>query len=144
MKKIVLSLFIFILGLNTCFSQGNEDSNTTIIPVESSQESDAVNFYVIEQKPEFPGGEKAFYKYLAENIKYPEEAKKNKIEGTVWVEFIINKKGKIKNVKVIRSANPVLDKEAVRVIKSMPDWKPGKQHGKYVNVKFQAPISFKL
>ncbi len=111
---------------------------------ENAKDDEPIDFYKVEKKPEFPGGEKAFYKYLSDNIKYPESALKNKIQGTVWVKFIIEKDGSISNIKAIRKVNPDLDKEAVRVIKSMPKWKPGKQNGKPVRVSYQVPIRFSL
>ena len=111
---------------------------------DNAKDEEPIDFYKVEEKPVFPGGEKAFYKYLSNNIKYPETAMKNKIQGTVWVKFIIEKDGSISNVKVIRDANPDLNKEALRVIKSMPNWKPGKQNGKPVRVSYQVPIRFSL
>jgi len=114
------------------------------IQVEEEEEDEPINFYVVEKKPTFPGGEAALYKYLAENTKYPEPAKENGITGTVWVQFIIDKSGKVTNVKVVRSVDPYLDKEAMRVVKSMPKWSPASQRGKPVRVIFQVPIRFEL
>lgn len=122
--------------------------NTQIeAPVEVKQEEEVdevINFYVIEEKPEFPGGEAAMMQWIAKNIKYPEIAKENNIQGKVFVQFIIDKDGYVKNVEVVRGVDPVLDKEAVRVVSSMPQWKPGKQRGKPVKVQFQLPINFRL
>jgi protein TonB len=119
------------------------DQNTDI-QVEEEADDEPINFYIVEEKPEFPGGEAALYKYLAENTKYPEAAMENQIQGTVWVQFIIDKEGNVTNVKVVRSVDPYLDKEAIRVVKSMPKWKPAKQRGKPVRVIFQVPIKFVL
>ncbi len=99
---------------------------------------------VIEEKPEFPGGEAAAFQWIANNIKYPEIAKENNIQGKVFVQFVIGKDGKVTDVQVVRGVDPSLDKEAVRVIQSMPAWKPGKQRNKPVKVSFQLPINFKL
>ncbi|MCX7954848.1 MAG: energy transducer TonB [Bacteroidales bacterium] len=122
--------------------------NTQIeAPVEVKQEEEVeevINFYVIEEKPEFPGGEAAMMQWIAKNIKYPEIAKENNIQGKVFVQFIIDKDGQVKNVEVVRGVDPVLDREAVRVVSSMPQWKPGKQRGKPVKVQFQLPINFRL
>jgi TonB family protein len=105
---------------------------------------DTLLFYVIEEKPEFPGGQDALLTYIAKNTMYPDSAKENGIEGKVFISFVINKEGYVTRVKTIRSVHPLLDNEAVRVIESLPQWKPGKQRGQYVNVQFQIPINFTL
>lgn len=124
------------------------DANTQIqAPIEVQQEEEneeVVNFYVIEEKPEFPGGEAAMFQWIAKNVKYPEIAKENSVQGKVFVQFVIGKEGKVTDVQVVRGVDPSLDKEAVRIIQSMPAWKPGKQRGKPVKVSFQLPINFKL
>ena len=124
------------------------DENTQIEQVEvqpeEEEEEEIVNFYVIENKPEFPGGQAAMFKFIAEHTKYPEIAKENGITGKVFVQFVIDKDGSVTDVKVIRGVDPYLDKEAVRVVKSMPKWKPGSQRGKPVKVSFQLPINFTL
>ena len=99
-------------------------------------------FYAVEEIPEFPGGIKALRKYIATHIVYPEIAKKNGITGKVYVQFIINEKGKIEQVKVVRGVDPSIDKEAIRIIKNLPTWEPGKQGGKPVKVTFTLPINF--
>lgn len=101
-------------------------------------------FKVVEVDPEFPGGEEALYKYLAENIKYPEKAKNDKVEGRVYITFVIEKDGTVSDAKVLRSVNEELDAEALRVINAMPKWKPGTQRGVPVRVQYNIPISFKL
>ena len=101
-------------------------------------------FDVVEVMPQFPGGQIAMLKYLMENIKYPEQAMKEGIQGRVTVRFIVEKDGSISNVKPVLSVHPLLDKEAVRVVKSMPKWSPGKQKGKPVRVQFNVPVMFKL
>ena len=97
-----------------------------------------------EVMAEFPGGMEAMMKYLSENIKYPEQAKEKNIQGRVLVSFIVEKNGSISNVKVVKGIGNGCDEEAVRVISSMPKWKPGMQNGKKVRVNFAIPISFKL
>lgn len=101
-------------------------------------------FKVVEVDPEFPGGVEALYKYLAENIKYPEKAKNNKVEGRVYITFVIEKDGSVSDAKVLRSVNEELDAEALRVINAMPKWKPGMQQGVPVRVQYNIPIYFKL
>jgi len=101
-------------------------------------------FDVVEVMPQYPGGQIAMLKYLMENIKYPEQAMKKGIQGRVAVSFIVEKDGSISDVKPILSVHPLLNKEAVRVVESMPKWSPGKQHGKPVRVRFNVPVMFKL
>lgn len=96
------------------------------------------------EKAEFPGGEQALIEFLSQNVKYPEHALKESIQGTVMVEFVISKTGEIKNAKVVRSICPSLDKEALRVINSMPNWIPGKNKNQPVNVGYTLPIKFSL
>ncbi len=116
-------------------------------PVEApvEEEEEEVVFQVVEKMPEFPGGTQALFKYLSENVKYPVIAQENGIQGRVICQFVVNKDGSIVDVEVVRSGgDPSLDKEAVRVIKSMPKWNPGKQRGKAVRVKYTVPVNFKL
>lgn len=101
-------------------------------------------FYVVDELPVFPGGEEALRNWLSENIRYPEEAKADSIQGKVYVTFVINEQGKVTETKLARGASPALDKEALRVVKEMPVWKPGKHKGKEVKVSFTVPIDFKL
>ena len=99
---------------------------------------------VVEQMPDFPGGRGELLKFIGQNVKYPEIAKENGIQGKVFVQFVVNTKGKITNVVVIRGIDPSCDKEAIRVVKMMPDWIPGKQNGLPVRVQFVVPINFVL
>lgn len=101
-------------------------------------------FMVVEQMPEFPGGMSACLKFLADHVAYPKEAAEKKIQGRVIVQFVVMKDGFIANSRVIRSVDPLLDAEALRVIGLMPKWKPGTQRGQAVNVKFTMPITFRL
>lgn len=105
---------------------------------------DSVIFEVVEEMPGFPGGQGALMQYLARNVKYPVEAQTKGIQGRVIVSFIVRKDGNISDIKVIRSVDPYLDKEAARVIAAMPKWKPGKQRGETVNVRFTVPVAFRL
>ena len=124
-----------------------ETEGVIAAPVEAPQEEEEeeVVFVIVESMPEFPGGQQALFKYLSENVKYPVIAQENGIQGRVICQFVVNKDGSIVDVEVVRSGgDPSLDKEAVRVIKSMPKWKPGKQRGKAVRVKYTVPVNFKL
>ena len=101
-------------------------------------------FDVVEQQPAFPGGQGALLSWLSQNIHYPAVAEENGIQGRVVVSFVVEKDGSISNVQVVRGVDPSLDKEATRVVKSMPKWTPGKQNGQAVRVKYNVPVTFKL
>lgn len=101
-------------------------------------------FTIVEDMPSFPGGEKALFKYLGDNVSYPPAAKANGIAGKVYVNFTVAKDGSITDVKIIRGVHELLDKEAIRVVKSFPKWTPGKQRGKAVKVSYNLPITFVL
>lgn len=112
--------------------------------LQNPQEADVPIFVVVEVMPEFPGGDEARMKYLVENIKYPEEARKKGIQGTVYVTFIVEKDGKISEVRVLRGIGGGCDEEAIRVVENMPNWTPGKQRGEAVRVQFNMPFRFTL
>lgn len=114
----------------------------TLLDVATSKE-DTV-YQIAEEMPEFPGGVEALMDYVGRNVKYPEEAKDKEIQGRVFVSFVIEKDGSVNEVKVLRGIGGGCDEEAVRVIKAMPKWTPGKQKGKPVRVNYQIPINFKL
>ena len=101
-------------------------------------------FFIVEEMPEFPGGEQALRKYIANMVKYPPDAQKNGIQGKVYVTFVVAEDGSVKDAKIARGVDPLLDKEAIRVITSLPKWKPGTQRGKPVNVSYTTPINFVL
>lgn len=101
-------------------------------------------FFIVEDMPEFPGGEEGLLKFVTENTKYPEVAKEKKIQGKVFVQFVINKDGNVEDVKLAKGVDPLLDEAAMNIVKSMPQWKPGKQRGQYVKVSFTIPINFQL
>lgn len=103
-----------------------------------------LTFTVVEEMPIFPGGDRGLWKYLGENVKYPAEAHKNGIEGKVICQYVVDKDGSITEIEVVRSVDKNLDAEAIRVIKSMPKWTPGKQRGNVVRVKYTLPINFSL
>lgn len=97
-----------------------------------------------EQMPEFPGGADALEQFINDNIKYPPEAKEKRIQGKVYVQFIVEKDGTLSEIKIRRGAHELLNEEALRVIKLMPDWKPGSMRGKKVRVRYTIPITFAL
>ncbi len=112
--------------------------------IEIEEEVAPVAFAVVENKPEYPGGDIELMKYLAQNTKYPPSAKENGISGRVFVQFVIDKDGNVTQVKTLRGVDTALDAEAIRVVKSMPKWKPGSQRGNPVPVTYAVPINFKL
>lgn len=101
-------------------------------------------FETVEQMPQFPGGPNALFEYLAKSVKYPVVAEENGIQGRVIMTFVLERDGSITDVKVAKSVDPSLDKEAIRVIQSMPKWNPGKQNGSTVRVKYTVPVTFRL
>lgn len=113
------------------------------VVVEEVVEEETI-FHVVEEMPSFPGGDAECMRFLSKNIKYPTIAQENGIQGRVILQFVVNKDGSIVDVTVARSIDPYLDKEAVRVVKMMPKWKPGKQRGKPVRVKYTLPVMFRL
>ena len=127
--KVALMMFVLLFSFMTSTAQ--------------TKKNDMV-FDVVEVMPQYPGGPIAMLKYLMENIKYPEQAMKEGIQGRVTVRFIVEKDGSISDVRPVLSVHPLLNKEAVRVVESMPKWSPGKHNGKPVRVRFNVPVMFKL
>ncbi len=113
-------------------------------PEPPKHEEETKIFTVVEQMPMYPGGDGALMQYLRDNIHYPAVAAENGVQGRVVVGFVVEKDGSITDVNVMRSVDPSLDREAVRVVKGMPHWKPGKQNGSAVRVKYQVPVTFRL
>ena len=101
-------------------------------------------FQIVEEMPAFPGGEQKLMEYVAKNIKYPQIARETGIQGRVFIGFVVEPDGSVSNVKLLRGIGGGCDEEAMRVVKSMPKWKPGKQRGKAVRVSYQIPVFFKL
>lgn len=126
-------------------TEGDQNKAVEIVQIEEeAEEEEAEVFFIVENMPEFPGGDLELRKQIAQSVQYPEIAKENGIQGRVFVQFVVNQKGKVEQVKVVRGVDPSLDKEAIRVIENLPDWKPGSQRGKPVKVSFTVPINFQL
>lgn len=127
-------------------------SMTSPIEISIKGEEEEEVFFIVEHMPEFPGGDLELRKFIAANIKYPEEAKAKGLSGKVFVQFIIDKNGDVVNPKIARGIDPILDNEAIRVIKSLPKWKPGEQSkridGEKVwvqkNVSWTVPVDFQI
>jgi protein TonB len=133
---------------NIDFSKGTDDPTAAMpdeMPTEDKKivEEEQV-FQMVEQMPEFPGGEKEMRSFINSNVKYPQMARESGIEGTVYLNFICEKDGNITNVKVLRGIGGGCDEEAIKVVKSMPKWNAGKQNGMPVRVSFNLPIKFTL
>ncbi len=149
MKKIILGLLtataLTFSGCNTSDSDSGIISGSNVQKELSDEElAKEPVFTVVDQQPEYPGGIQAMYKFLGENIKYPAEASKNRIQGKVFLTFIIGSTGKIRDVKILKGVSDSLDQESIRVVKAMPKWTPGRKDGKAVAVKYNLPISFVL
>ena len=116
------------------------------VPVEVEEEEvvEQEIFQIVEEMPSYPGGEGKLMEYVAKNIKYPQIARETGIQGRVFVGFVVEPDGSVSNVKVLRGIGGGCDEEAMRVVKSMPKWKPGKQRGKAVRVSYMLPVNFKL
>lgn len=123
----------------------NEDQVDLVIDIEPEPQPVIEQIFdVVEENPEFFGGIQKLYEYLGKQLQYPEIARQNMIQGKVFVQFVVWKDGSIRKVKIVKGVHKTLDNEALRVVKSMPKWKPGKQRGKRVNTKFTLPIKFKI
>ena len=131
MKKL---LFFLILGFTALTTARAQQTDTPCGKV----------YDVVEQMPQFPGGQAAMMKFIADSLRYPSVAFENGIEGRVIVKFVVDCEGNIVNPLVVRSVDPLLDREAIRLVKSMPKWIPGRQNGKPVCVIYNVPIRFKL
>ena len=129
-------------------SEADDNTVIDVAPVidaaEEEEEDNTEVFFIVEEMPEFPGGDLALRKYIASSINYPVIAQENGIQGKVYVQFVVGKDGKVTNAKIARGVDPSLDKEALRVVNALPPWKPGKQRGKPVNVSYTVPINFVL
>ncbi len=129
-------------------SEGVNDLNKVEVKeqviAEPVVDDEPVSIAMVEQKPSFPGGEAAMYAWLSDNIVYPPAASEEGIQGRVVVEFVVGKDGSITNARVVRTRHPALDKEALRVIKAMPNWIPGRNNGQPVKVTYTLPVTFKL
>lgn len=131
MKKL---LFFLILGFTALTTARAQNTDTPCCKV----------YQVVEQMPQFPGGQAAMMKFIADSLRYPSVSCEHRIEGRVVVQFVVDCEGNILNPLVVRSVDPLLDREVIRLVKLMPKWIPGRQNGKPVNVVCVVPIRFKL
>ncbi|MCH5312372.1 MAG: energy transducer TonB [Prevotella sp.] len=138
-------------AIGTFNVEGNDDANGEVLKAkeviaqpEPPKEEETKVFDVVEEMPSFPGGQAELMSYLSKNIKYPVVAEENGVQGRVILTFVVERNGSITDIKVVKSVDPSLDKEAIRVVKGMPNWIPGKQNGSSVRVKFTLPVIFRL
>ena len=153
MKKELLfaalaSVSLLLAGCNanpqqteTAAPDASDTATETAAPAPTPTDS---VYEVAEVMPEFPGGTQALFKFISENLEYPQHAIDGQIEGRVVVQFVVDKTGKVGNIQVVRSIDKLLDQAAIDVVRALPAWKPGMQNGKQVNVRYTLPVSFKL
>ena len=132
-----------ILGVSKAFSDEGKDYIVGLLP-EKEAEKENRTFDVVDEMPQFPGGPSQLFEFLARNVNYPTEAEKANIQGRVIVTFVVENDGSISGAKVVKSVDPSLDAEALRVVNAMPNWIPGKQNGKPTRVKYTVPVTFRL
>ena len=141
LKTLLTLTLAAILIINFgCNNSNDESKKQNDSATQKNEKADTV----VVKMPEFPGGQEALYSWLSKNIKYPEAAKKSKIEGKVLVNFTVLKDGKINKVSISKKINDLLDAEALRVVSSMPNWTPGETKSAAVDVEMSLPINFKL
>ena len=131
MKTKLLILLFFLFAGTIALAQQKEQQKGDV-------------FMEVEQMPEYPGGFDGLKSFITDNVKYPEQAKKNKVEGKVFISFVVDKDGSVTDAQVVKSVDMELDKEALRVVNTMKKWTPGKQKGETVKVQYTLPIQFAL
>jgi len=136
--KSILSSVLCLLGF-ALFAQ--DESNLKTISAPEPQEQ---VYHIVEEMPEFPGGQDSLYSFIGKNVRYPEKLMKEKLQGVVYIQFIVEKDGSIGETKILRSPHELFSEESKRVVMLMPKWKNGKQGGKAVRVMFNLPIRFRL
>jgi protein TonB len=143
-----MKIIVLIAAILSSFTIHGQENNDEYIPFMENGVEFKTNgidtICIVDPMPEYPGGRKNMIQFIHTNLKYPKSAKKDNVEGTVILNIKVEKNGKIENIKVIQSVRDDLDAEAIRLIRKMPKWKPGEQHGKPIIVSFNFPIRFKL
>jgi len=120
------------------------ESDAIVVNTDEEKDEEVEVFVIAEKMPEYPGGDLGLRTFIAQNVKYPNIARENDIHGKVYVRFVVNKEGFVENVQIARGVDPLLDKEAIRVVESLKKWTPGEQGGKKVKVWYTVPINFQL
>lgn len=146
-------MMLFVVAVNAQESQDRSGDDMPPPPppepameviTEDSMKKREEVFMIVEDMPEFPGGQEKMAEFIGNNLVYPKKAKRDNITGRVVVQFIVSETGQVEDVKVVKGVHPLLDSAAVQVVRSMPLWKPGKQRGKNVRVRYVLPIRFTL
>lgn len=149
----LISARLVVLFLAACpvtiFAQFCDDPDLPIAPVQdpavTGQGEKATQVFIeVEEMPEFPGGHQALMKYLSQRLQYPAGAREEEIQGKVFLTFVVQEDGSLRDVRVLRGVHPLLDREAVRVVRSMPKWRPGSNMGKVCCVQYNLPVNFVL
>ncbi len=145
LSKLLFSITILLLitSGNSALSENNKQKTDSIALKQNTKEEEKT-YMVVEQMPQFPGGESELIKLIRQNLKYPEMAHQKGIQGNIIVRFVVSKTGEVDKVEIVRSLEPSCDKEAIRVVKLLPKFIPGKQNGQNVAVWYTLPITFKL
>ncbi len=141
MKKLLLALLCFLPALLPAQNAPETPAETSASDVQSEWPQ-GEPFAAVEEMPQFPGGEKAMYEWLYAHLNYPESARERGVSGNIWIRLVISETGKVKNAKVARGIDPECDAEALRTVRSMPDWIPGRQNGQKVPVYYTLRIVF--
>jgi len=145
--RILASILVPALSVSVAAQVDTEEVKDGVVITEQAplpEEAEGVVFTIVEQMPQYPGGQDGMMRYLGSNIKYPEEASEAGIEGVVYVTFVVEKDGAVGEARVLRGIGAGCDEEAVRVVRAMPKWEPGMQRGKPVRVQYNLPIRYKL
>lgn len=142
--KLRITIPFCLLITTAAIAQHDAVMDVAVPKMEGTQDPNESVFTIVEQMPEFPGGQEAMTAYISKNLKYPEKAIEEGIEGVVFVSFVVETDGRISGVTVLRGIGAGCNEEAVRVVSGMPNWKPGYQRGKAVRVKYNLPIRYKL
>ena len=138
-----------ICSMGYAQNKGTDTDKSAITPKTADAAENAAKneddevYFIVPKMPEFPGGDSALRRFITENLRYPEEAKANGMSGKVFVQFVINQEGDVENVKVVRGVDKAFDKEAIRVVESMPKWEPAKQFGKPIKFTHTIGVGFK-
>ena len=146
--SIIVPVLIWVFILTSCSGTKKEESLTILNNPKTASESTGIDekepLSVIDEMPMFPGGDNALLRFIAENTSYPEAAKKENIQGQVIIRFCVTEKGAVNKVSIVKGTNPLLDEEAIRVIKTLPAFEPGRHEGEIVPVWCKVPITFAL
>jgi TonB family protein len=143
MRIFLITAFSILLGL-VAKAQTAEIPDLNKLDSTENTNSKSSGPFTVEQEPEFRGGSEAFYNYLAKNIRYPKDSKNKRIEGKVYLSFVVDLNGKLTDIKILKGVSPDIDEEAIRLIKNSPSWIPGIQNGRTVRVLYKIHIDFKI